>query len=53
MTSGAPIYCVSHVTSTGVATLVNCSGAFVCFSHVTVLAALPANRASSVQERSQ
>jgi hypothetical protein len=36
-----------------VATLVNSSGAFVCFSHVTVLAALPANAASAVQERAQ
>lgn len=53
MTTGAPIYCVSHVSSTGVAMLVNCSGAFVCFSHVTVLAALPANRVSSGQERAQ
>jgi hypothetical protein len=53
VTPGAPIYCVSHVSSTGVAMLVNCSGAFVCFSHVTLLASFPANEVSSVQERAQ
>lgn len=53
MNSTAPIYCVARVSRTGVATLVNCSGAFVCFSHVAVLAAVPAPRASAVQERAQ